>query len=157
MEDRRRNGAELIASRALQGGRLLGVKKIVGNIMITSVNIKSKMEEFDENPREVVSLADRLRIPVSKKNSSIHSEIHDLADKCYKNFGETAKKGKGSFGFYLGFIKRLGVQSTYRIIAELRADGKEHAGKLFWYKVKKEFEARGSARRRAEMGVSQET
>ena len=93
---------------------------------------------------------------MGKERTFIHSEMHELAEKCYKQFGETAKKGKGSFPFYLGFIKRLGLQTTYRILAELRADGKSNAGRLFWYKVKLEFQARASARRRAEMGIKED-
>ena len=114
----------------------------------------------DEVPSNAVALEDaiksRLRVPISKKKTSIHSEIHELVDNCRKSFGETATKGKGSFGFYLGFFNRLGAQTVYRILAELRADGKSGAGKLFWWKVKKEFEARASARRRAEMGIKED-
>jgi len=95
-----------------------------------------------EPPREIKPLGDLLRIPTAKKKSSIHSEFHELAEKCYKQFGETAKKGKGSFPFYLGFIKRLGLQSTYRILAELRESGKEGAVKLFWWKVSQELKVR---------------
>jgi len=99
-------------------------------------------EEEYEEPKEIKPLADFLRIPIPKKKSSIHSEYHELAEICYKQFGETAKKGKGSFPFYLGFIQRLGLQSTYRILAELKECGNSHAGKLFWWKLSQELKAR---------------
>ena len=42
-----------------------------------------------------------------KVNTRIHSELHELVDKARKDFGETATKGKGSFGFYLRMLKRV--------------------------------------------------
>jgi len=99
-------------------------------------------EEEYEEPKEIKSMAGLLRIPAPKKKSGIHSEYHELAEICYKQFGETAKKGKGSFAFYLGFIKRLGLQSTYRILSELKENGKSNAGKLFWWKLSQELKAR---------------
>ncbi len=78
--------------------------------------------------------------PLPKRDPHLHSELHLLVDKTRTQFGETAKKGKGSFGFYLAFFKRLGLLATYRILAELKQEGNETQGKLFWFKAKQELE-----------------
>lgn len=75
-----------------------------------------------------------------KPDSHLHSELHLLVDNVRTQFGETAKKGKGSFGFYLAFFKRLGLPAVYRILAELKLEGNETQGKLFWFKAKQELE-----------------
>lgn len=85
---------------------------------------------------------DGLFKPIPKKDTHLHSELHLLVDKVRMQFGETAKSGKGSFGFYLAFFKRLGQPTVYRILAELKQEGNETQGKLFWYKAKQELEKR---------------
>lgn len=63
----------------------------------------------------------------------IHSEIHSLVQEARVQFGETAKKGVGSFGYYLGFFKRLGALRVRQLLAEAKeaADPK----RSFWWKV----------------------
>ncbi len=100
------------------------------------------MYSEDEKRWEMESISSKIRIPTIEKKKGIHSEYHELAYKCRKQFNETAKKGKGSFTFYLGFIRKLGLTTTYKILAEMKETGNEDAGKLFWWKVKKEFERR---------------
>jgi hypothetical protein len=73
------------------------------------------------------------------KNPNLHSELHALVDEVRQKFGETATKGVGSFAFYLGFFKRLGVQRVHRILAEVEQSNANDPARLFWYKVKEEF------------------
>jgi len=80
--------------------------------------------------------------PLPKRNAHLHSELHELVDIVRLQFGETAKKGPGSFGFYLGFFKRLGLPTVRRILAEMKESGNGTEGKLFWFKVKEELEKR---------------
>ncbi len=80
--------------------------------------------------------------PLPKPNPHLHSELHVLVDQTRQHFKETAKRGKGSFGFYLAFFKRLGLPTVYRLLAELKQEGNETQGKLFWVKAKKELEMR---------------
>ena len=71
-----------------------------------------------------------------KTNPHLHSEIHLLVDETRQLFHETAKKGPGSFGFYLGFFKRLGVKKVHQILAEVKQSNASEPAKLFWWKVK---------------------
>jgi len=85
---------------------------------------------------------DKIIKPLPKTNVHLHSEMHELVDQVRIQFGETAKKGPGSFGFYLGFFKRLGLPTVRRILGELKESGNETQGKLFWFKVKEELKKR---------------
>ncbi|MFA5010306.1 MAG: hypothetical protein WC553_03760 [Patescibacteria group bacterium] len=73
-----------------------------------------------------------------KRNPHLHSDLHLLVEEVRQKFGETATKGVGSFSFYLGFFKRLGVQKVRRILAEVEQASVDHPEKLFWYLVSKE-------------------
>ena len=61
----------------------------------------------------------------------MHSEIHALVSEARTMFGETAKKGKGSFGFYLGFFKRVGTVRVRQLLAECREANDPK--KSFWW------------------------
>jgi hypothetical protein len=74
-----------------------------------------------------------------QRNTHLHSDLHLLVEEVRQKFGETATKGVGSFSFYLGFFKRLGVQKVRRILAEVEQSKVDYPEKLFWYKVKLEF------------------
>lgn len=78
------------------------------------------------------------KIKPKERNPHLHSELHALVDEVRNLFGETATKGKGSFSFYLGFFKRLGVEKVRRILAEMEESGAKDEKRLFWYKVKHE-------------------
>jgi len=78
------------------------------------------------------------KIKLQKRNPHLHSELHALVDEVRIQFGETAKKGVGSFSFYLGFFKRLGVGKVRQILAEMKESEMEDEKRLFWYKVKHE-------------------
>ena len=88
------------------------------------------------------SLASSFRIPAKKEVKGIHSALHLFVDDLRKEFGETATKGVGSFSYYLGFIKRLGVGKAYQIMAEIRQSGAHTPKKLFWWRIGQELKKR---------------
>lgn len=69
----------------------------------------------------------------AKPARGIHSEVHALVDEIRRAFGESAKKGIGSFGYYLGFFSRIGVVRIRQLYAESKdaADPK----KAFWWRI----------------------
>lgn len=75
----------------------------------------------------------------------IHSELHGLIDELRKEFGETATKGVGSFGFYLGKLKSLGTHFIYQTRSEIRQSNAREPKKLFWWKVGKALKERREA------------
>jgi len=74
-----------------------------------------------------------------RKNSHLHSELHLLVDEVRIQFNETAKKGPGSFGFYLGFFKRLGLNRVKKLLGEMKESKDPKSVKLFWWKIKQEL------------------
>ena len=60
-------------------------------------------------------------------------------DEIRKDFKETAKKGKGSFSFYLGFFKRMRVEKVYEIWSEVKDLARKHPAldkrKVFWSRI----------------------
>ncbi|OGB74054.1 hypothetical protein A2V68_02365 [candidate division Kazan bacterium RBG_13_50_9] len=72
----------------------------------------------------------------SRRNPHLHSELHLLVDEARMLFKEKAVKGPGSFAFYLGFFKRLGVQKVRQLMAEVKDSNATEPVKLFWYKVR---------------------
>lgn len=72
-----------------------------------------------------------------KAPKGIHSELHEFIAKARKEFGETATKGKGSFSFYLGILKRVPLQLCYQWLGDCRTcKTKESACKRFWWHYK---------------------
>lgn len=78
------------------------------------------------------------KIKPKSANFRLHSDLHLLVDEVRAQFGETAKKGPGSFSFYLGFFKRLGTKRVREILAEVKESKIDHPAKLFWWKIKQE-------------------
>ncbi len=80
------------------------------------------------------------RIQRQKVNKRIHSELHELVDKMRKNFGETAIRGKGSFSYYLGMLKRVPNSTIYLWLAEIKDSPKLNTPlsrrKVFWWKFR---------------------
>lgn len=74
-----------------------------------------------------------------KPPKGIHSGLHAFIDEIRKEYGETATKGKGSFGFYLGMLKRFDLGELYRIRAEIQQSGAHTPKKLFWWKIGQEM------------------
>jgi len=75
----------------------------------------------------------------AKRNPHLHSDLHLLVDEARTLFKEKAVKGPGSFAFYLGFFKRLGVQKVRQLLAEVKDSNATDSGKLFWWKIKQEL------------------
>ena len=73
-----------------------------------------------------------------KPNQRLHSELHVLIDEIRKEFGEVhIKKGKGSFGFYLGLLRNVPITMIWQWRSEIRqSDLTGELGKLFVWKVK---------------------
>jgi hypothetical protein len=79
---------------------------------------------------------ENLKQRAPKPPHGIHSELHWLVNELRKDFGETAKKGKGSFGFYLGCLKLVGFQRAYQWWREVIDSRCDNPGKLFWWKYR---------------------
>ena len=97
----------------------------------------------EKNARQISDGMEDLKTTLGKvksriRNPHLHSELHTLVDEARTRFGETATKGKGSFAFYLGFFKRLGVQKVRQLLGEVAESNASDPKKLFWYKVAKE-------------------
>lgn len=86
-------------------------------------------------------------MPTKKEAKGIHSALHQFVAELRKDFGETAVKGVGSFSYYLGFIKRLGLQEAYRIRAEIKQSAAHTPKKLFWWHVGQELKKRREAKK----------
>jgi len=73
-------------------------------------------------------------------NYRIHSERHEVIDKMRQYFGETAVKGKGSFGFYLRMLEPIPLSIIYMWLAEIKDSPKLDTpiarAKIFWWKFK---------------------
>lgn len=82
------------------------------------------------------------RVVHRKPNPNLHSELHGLVEELRREYGETAKKGKGSFGFYLGMLKRISVHDIYRLRSEVKQSDCSSPRRLFWWKYKQLMEAK---------------
>lgn len=78
-----------------------------------------------------------MNLKIPKKSTKMHSELHLLVDELRKEFGETAVKGRGSFGYYLGYFKRVGVPRIHRLKAELKQSVGNIPKRLFWWHIGK--------------------
>lgn len=85
----------------------------------------------------VNGMSQRIQAPPPAKKSSLHTQMHWLVNELRKSFGETATKGKGSFGFYLGCLTKLGFESSYAIWQELEKSDVGSKQRLFWWKYGK--------------------
>ena len=88
-------------------------------------------------------LESRIRTIVEYKPTmpkGIHSELHEMVARLRKEFGETAKKGKGSFGFYLKLLKPVPISLLHIWLANINDSAKIlepiDKCKLFWWKWK---------------------
>lgn len=76
--------------------------------------------------------------PEKKVRNSIHTELHELVAVLRKDFDEKAEKGKGSFSFYLGLLKKVPVPTIYMWHAEIKQSPNLATPlarcKVFWWK-----------------------
>jgi hypothetical protein len=102
--------------------------KKVGHNFVAGVCTKCSVNQYD------------LSYPLKEKkikyepepSKNIHSSLHLLVKDIRKEFGETAKKGKGSFSFYLGFFKRIGEQRVREIWSQTKL---AKAGKRYFWSI----------------------
>lgn len=80
----------------------------------------------------------RIKANQAAPRARIYSPLHEFVAKARKQFGETAKKGKGSFGFYLGLLKPLPVSVLYLWLADINdspnLSSPESKRKVFWWR-----------------------
>lgn len=70
-------------------------------------------------------------------HSNIHSDVHDFIDCTRTEFGETAKIGPGSFGYYLERCKGFSAPQLEMIKGSMKdAVGIRSKGKMFLWLVK---------------------
>lgn len=80
------------------------------------------------------------RASTPKKRKGIHSPLHEIVATLRHEFGETATKGKGSFGFYLRLLKPVPISVINIWLANIRDSAKPLDSlakcKIFWWKYK---------------------
>jgi hypothetical protein len=95
---------------------------------------------FITPPERVGDIAARFQMRTQRRHG-IHSPLHDIVDDLRSEYGETAKSGKGSFGFYLGILKRLGPERVRQIKAEVDQSDPSDRKRLFWWHVGRALKA----------------
>ncbi len=123
---------------------LKNIKKSTDKLTIDLIRKKLRkpqpVKKSDQtNERGIKTMGSILRTLETKKTerSSLHTEKHYLVNEIRNYFGETAKKGKGSFGFYLGFFNRIPKATVYQYWAEVKQSRKstKDQQKIFWWKI----------------------
>lgn len=74
-----------------------------------------------------------------RSGERIHSPMHLLVDDIRRSFGETARRGKGSFGFYLGMLGRIGYQEAYALWRSVENGECRDKKRVFWWAYKNRF------------------
>lgn len=104
------------------------------------MNMQNENLFGDEAPKKITPMGDliakRLRSITTPKPlpRGIHSELHNLIYELRHEYGEKATKGAGSFGYYLGHLKRVPLQTIYMWRASVK-QGRDikSPGKVFWW------------------------
>lgn len=87
------------------------------------------------------------RIKARTPTPGLHSDLHLVIDELRKEFGEVAKKGPGSFGFYLAKLKPLGAAEVRLLYRLMRESYKPRDPKrFFWWLVGQELSKRKAAK-----------
>ena len=103
-------------------------------------NPYAKNEPFP--PKAMGSLMENAlaRATTPKKRKGIHSELHQVIAQMRRDFDETAKKGVGSFGFYLGILKNVPLTNIYRWLGDIESSKNLNTptqkAKVFWWHYK---------------------
>ncbi|MEA2112419.1 MAG: hypothetical protein U9P50_00390 [Patescibacteria group bacterium] len=151
ISEKRNLPIETVLSKILSKKIISQINKLTPTSDI-QINIKKITADFIKNkfkkPKQAGTLEDKLTkngiknisdlLPVrTQEKTSLHSEKHYLANEIRSYFSETAKKGKGSFSFYLGFFKRIPEATIYQYWAEVKESRKsiKDQQKLFWWKI----------------------
>ena len=113
-------------------------KKITKEYIIKKLKQKHSSSDIPKKQStEIETIGSIISSQSQKRKSTLHSEKHYMVDEIRNYFGETTKKGKGSFGFYLGFFNRVPKKVIYQYWAEVKQSGKpiKDQQKLFWWKI----------------------
>lgn len=110
---------------------------------ISKAEIKNKIIKETElldtlkEKTEGIKIIGSLLFQSKQKNKKLHSEKHYLVNEIRNYFGETSKKGIGSFSFYLGLFKNIPEKIIYQFWAEVKQSNKstKDQQKLFWWKA----------------------
>ncbi len=86
-----------------------------------------------KNGNPISRLAESLGKRLDSKGKFLHSKEHLLADEISKHFKEEKK-----FGMYLGIVKRIGFNETYRAFSETKQSKipEKDKIKIFMWKIK---------------------
>jgi len=108
-------------------------KKEIRNKIIKKIKESNTSEKKNHEIKTIGSLLTQSKL----KKAKLHSEKHYLVDETRNYFGETSKKGIGSFSFYLGFFKNIPEKIIYQFWSEVKQSNKsiKDQQKLFWWKV----------------------
>jgi len=112
-------------------------EKINSNFIIKKLKpFLKKKEKPSIKKRGAQNISSFLSESKTTKNK-LHTEKHYLVDEIRKYFNETSSKGKGSFGFYLGFFKRIPEATIYLYWSEVKESRKsiKSQQKIFWWKI----------------------
>ena len=88
------------------------------------------------SPRKTKGLSnafDKYRPPENVPKARKVNEMQALVHEVRTQFGETAKHGIGSFGYYMRFFKRVGLDRVRIFLSETK--GKDTPKKLFWWLI----------------------
>jgi hypothetical protein len=93
----------------------------------------------DRTNDDIKDLLNPERFKKNEEYDPIHSERHQMVKEIRDYFREDAKKGKGSFGYYLGFFFKMPKTVIYRYFKEAKAidDPIKNQKRLFWWKIGK--------------------
>ena len=89
----------------------------------------------DQAPVKIKSIADYLP-KLAVKKSTIHTEKHAIIAELRQEYGDTAKSGAGSFGWYLGLLRGMENDIVYRLRSEVRQSDVTSKAKVFAWKVR---------------------
>lgn len=78
-----------------------------------------------------------IKKPAKQKENRIHTPEQLFVYELRVEYGETAKAGVGSFGYYMRFIKGVGLPRAQQMATEAR-NGREPK-RLFWWMIGKQL------------------
>ena len=96
------------------------------------------MNDDKSGIKHISASTNLLRYAKKKAPSWMHSELHELVAKMREDFDEAdIKRGKGSFGFYIGKLKGVPLFTIKRWLAEIadspKLDTSEARRRVFWW------------------------
>ena len=98
------------------------------------------MENENNAPQNISDWVGAYTTVRKKLPKGIHSELHEMVANLRREFGETATKGKGSFGFYLHLLKPVPMYTLNIWLSSIRDSPKLDTPlakcKIFWWKYK---------------------